>query len=586
MAPSLRRWQVDAQQLVVNDWSPGLPGKMVVACTGSGKTVFGLDAVIRSLGPKGRLVWLAHREELLDAPLEDIHVMWPELKHDAGIVQADRDAADKRLIFASVDTLRNAKRLDAILAHGHPDIIVVDEAHHSVSNTHDAAIRGLLGPNTRVLGLTATPDREDAKDLGKHWRIVYQYGIVDAVDEGVLLPPFAAVNLVPNLNLTAISGRRDYDDAELGEALLKAHIVEHTVCAMATAYDAVRLPFRDEQRRLTCQGRSGIVFTATVEQARQTVESLRADGWTASLVHGGMARADRQRVIRAFKKGEIRCLVNPAVLTEGTNLPSASFVVLARPTKSWSLAIQCIGRALRTAKGKPETDALVLDLAGATDLHSLIGAPILIGSEGCTHHADQRHRYLADGEAGGACECGKRVPCVANEGPHAFRPNVPNCSKCGAIRCPSTDDGMHAWRPLPEGVRECLGCGATYRNPLASMVGRPGNKGDKEAVAWRPLGSGLYGVQLGDFGACFNVQVGPDQFRPFFIRHGQEEALPLSLGPVSAAHSRQVTDDVARKVAAVEGQRGGVPHGARWLVERQRMDLETMAARAGLRSSQ
>lgn len=579
MTVTLRGWQARAQPVVLNDWAPGLPAPMVVACTGSGKTIFGLDTVIKH---GGRVVWLAHRKELLEAPLANVRELWPELAGDAGIVQAGRNKHGKRLVFASIDTLRSKKRLEQLLSHGHPDVVVVDEAHHSVASTYDKVIRALVGPDTRVLGLTATPDREGTGDLSEHWRIVAQYGIVDAVSDGVLLPPYLAVDRVPSLDLSEVGGRRDYSEADLGRALLKARIVEHTVAAMGRLHDAQRLPLRDDAMRLTCKGRQGFVFTATVEQAELTAEALRADGWKAAAASGETSPADRVTLLKRFRAGEIDVLCNPAIFTEGTDLPTASFVVLARPTRSWALAIQCAGRGLRVFDGKPEREAFVLDLGGAMAEHSLLGAPVLIGN-GCTVHDDGRHRYVPDGCGGGRCDCTKKVSCLAARGPHTFRPGEITCSKCGRERCPESPSGDHLWIQTTPLTSDCAFCAARSINPLAGMVAdRPDY--EKEPVAWQRLAPGLYGVQLGDAGVCFNLHAGDDTWSPYWVPADRSRCVPLTDGPVSAAVARILTDDVARKARkSGDGKRGGLPHEqARWKRDRQRLDLVAIARNAGL----
>ena len=584
MTVTLRDWQARVQPLVLADWAPGLPGKLVVACTGSGKTIFGLDTVLKAAGPEGRIVWLAHRQELLDAPLADVRALWPEIAGDCGIVQGNRDRSHKRIVFASIQTLRTEKRRAKLLRHGHPAVVVVDEAHHSVAGTYDKVIRALLGPDTLVLGLTATPDRSgDGPSLSQHWQIAAQYGIVDAVQDGVLLPPYLAIDKVPNLDLEAVGGRKDYDDGQLGRALLKASIVEHTVAALSRTYEAERLPLKDDRRQLTCRGRAGFVFTATVEQAELTAEALRADGWKARAAHGELTSTERRRLTKAFEAGAIDVLCNPAIFTEGTNLPRASFVCLARPTRSWSLAIQCVGRGLRLVNGKPETEGLVLDLGGAMGQHSLLGAPVLIDT-GCTVHEDGRHRYIEDGAGGGRCDCGKKVSCLANRGPHVYRAGEIHCRKCGREKCPESPTGDHLWIPQGPFASSCAFCPAKSTNPLAGLVNeRPDYQ--REAVNWRPvLGMpGVYGVQLGEVGACFNVQAGADLWRPYWVPKDCSRLVPLTDRPVSPLHSRMVTDDVARRVAAVNGTRGGVPDGARWLQQRrERLDLPRMADAVGL----
>jgi hypothetical protein len=211
------------------------------------------------------------------------------------------------------------------------------------------------------LGLTATPERADGKNLAKIWEMAYSYSMIDAMDEGYLVPIRSVIQPIEGLDLSEVSGTSDYSAEELGKVLLRAEVVDHTAdCLMEHAV-----------------GRKAIVFTATVEQAQLTAEELRNRGWKATHVSGETPAEERARILNDFSNGEIDAICNCAVLTEGTDLPIADCIVVARPTRSKPLYIQMIGRGLRLSPGKE--DCLVIDLAGASDEHSLIQAPVLIG---------------------------------------------------------------------------------------------------------------------------------------------------------------------------------------------------------------
>ena len=189
-----------------------------------GKTECALGLVREALEAGQRVVWLAHRFELVAEPVKRLSKYWPELARHAGIVQAQHDDHDRRFVSCSIPTLINEARLQAVLAHG-VDLVVVDEAHHSPSRSHSQVIEALLAGGARAMALTATPDRDDGLDLGELWFIAYSYGIVDAINDGWLVPPYTSVARLPNLDLSTVGGRRDYDDAELGAALLAAAVM-------------------------------------------------------------------------------------------------------------------------------------------------------------------------------------------------------------------------------------------------------------------------------------------------------------------------------------------------------------------------
>lgn len=488
-----RPYQAAAAEAVRETWADKPDqGALLVMATGTGKTETGLHICVREcLEQGGRVVWLAHRQELLDQPYQRLVRWWPKHGFRSGVVQANRDAADARTVFASFQTLANEKRLAQLLRFGRPDLLVVDEAHHSVSPTFLEVIRQLRGPHTRVLGLTATPDRDDDRPLAELWRIVFSYDVVDAIRDGWLVPPWASVVALPALDLAQVSGRRDYDDAELGEALLKAHVVEHTVAALqAVTHQAERLPDRDQAAPLETRGRSWLVFTATVEQARLTAEALTEAGMAARYVHADTPDAERRMVARLFGT-KVQIICNAGIFTEGTDLPRCCGILLARPTKSKTLFIQMVGRGLRLhdpawdpswgpmnardPRYRGDADCLIIDLAGATLEHDLVGAPLLL-ADGC------QHDWKPAPEGKGYCtRCDATLSCWAaheatggRSGTHTWvdRDGEVVCAYCERGQCPDAPGARHLFQPEPPAGRKCMYCGLSVANPLSSLVGQ------------------------------------------------------------------------------------------------------------------
>jgi superfamily II DNA or RNA helicase len=338
--------------------------------TGAGKTIAGLAyAIARYLVAAGgrplRVVWLAHRRELVENPAAVLASLRPDLADAIGIVQAARDDCDAQIVFVSIQTVFNRRRRRALLRSGDIDLIVVDEAHHAASPAWRAVIEDLRGPDTFVLGLTATPTREDHHNLSELFDggIVAPTSIDELIREGVLVAPVFVVERLP-LDGEALRTRGgDYDEGELGDALIEAGIVDHAV----------------EQVALHADGRHGVGFCATVEQAHLTADACNAAGIPSAVVSGDMSTADRAAVLEDLRVGRVRFVWNCAVLTEGWDDPAIDCVVLARPTRSKGLYVQCVGRGLRQYPGK--ADCLVLDLAGASEEHTLHVAPVLMDRE-------------------------------------------------------------------------------------------------------------------------------------------------------------------------------------------------------------
>lgn len=362
----LRPYQERANTNTRAHWSRHGRKALVVLPTGCGKTMTALSQVVRAAEAGKRALWLAHREELLEQPMMALLGLWPAIGAQAGIVQADRNEATCQVVFASADTLRSPRRLAEVLTAGPFTLIVVDEAHHYRGNSYEALLHQLdadcqaRGATPYFLGLTATPDRADGKSLGALWQLVFAYSLIDALDDGYLVPPTYERELLPTLDLSHARTRGgDLLAKDVALALDAAGVVEHTVQALSRHRD-----------------RRPMVFTASVPQAEQTCEALRADGWEARWVDGNTPREQRRRMLRGFLDGSVRCLVNCGVLTEGTDLPPCDCIVVARPTRSRPLYTQILGRGLRLHPGK--RDCVVVDMVGASDEHSLVVAPVLL----------------------------------------------------------------------------------------------------------------------------------------------------------------------------------------------------------------
>jgi superfamily II DNA or RNA helicase len=383
---NLRPFQVTATERARAAWRRGRRNALVVLPTGTGKTITALSEVVTAAGKGHRVLWLAHRDELVNQPMRALRGLWPSVASSAGIVQAERDASSAQVVFASTATLCGPERLERYLRSGMPRLIVVDEAHHYVPKNSYGRLLGELDARSEAaglqvplkLGLTATPDRADRKTLAAYWSLAFFYPLVRAMDEGFLVDATFAREYLPALDLSAVAsdGGGDWNAEQAGAAMLKANAVPHTVKIMG------------ERAR----GRRVLAFTANVEQARQTSEALCADGWIARWVSGDTPTAQRRRLLEAFESGAVNCLVNCNVLTEGTDLPPTDCIVVARPTRSRPLYTQILGRGLRLFPGK--NSCLVIDIVGVSEEHRMIVAPVLLAEE---REKEKRRRNFKKG---------------------------------------------------------------------------------------------------------------------------------------------------------------------------------------------
>lgn len=366
-----RKPQAEARAALTAKWRAGERRLAVVLPTGVGKTGLYLWILADALRKGHRAIVLAHRGELLEQPIRSLAKWWPDLADRAGIVKASENDAGADAVFASIQTVQNPARLASILANGAPRLIIVDEAHHSIAPTWIRVLEHVEevaerehGRKPLALALTATPERADGRELGDVWGLAYSYSMSRAIREGYLVPPRFVVERLRREDVDVdLSAYAHLDDEALGSALILDGIVSHTVRSMLEH----------------AAGCKSVVFTASVEQARQTAEALEREGVKARYLTGKTRKTERARLLECLREGLIDSVVNCGVLTEGFDDPSLDAVILARPLTSKGLYLQCVGRGLRLHPGK--TGCTILDLVGASEEHSLTSAGVLLADE-------------------------------------------------------------------------------------------------------------------------------------------------------------------------------------------------------------
>lgn len=352
----LRPYQVAARDSVYREWAD-VRSTLLVLATGTGKT-FCAGEILRERASHGRILWLAHRSELLDQArdtLEDRIGLACELEKAGNFARRDSGLfGASPVVVASVQTLRGA-RLEKWPREAF-STIVVDEAHHAAASTY----RDILShfARAKVLGLTATPDRGDGLALAPIFdSVAYEYGIREAIGEGYLCPIVQRSVLCDDLDLSdvrTIAG--DLDQGAL-ERKLSVEAVLHQVAAPLVELAGTR---------------QTVVFCAGVAQAHALVEVLGGytDPRRVAAIDGTTPDEVRQDRLARYASGEIQYIANCAVLTEGWDAPRTACVAVARPTKSRALYTQMLGRGTRIAPGK--ADCLVLDFVGNAGRHSLV----------------------------------------------------------------------------------------------------------------------------------------------------------------------------------------------------------------------
>lgn len=343
---SLRPYQQAARDSIHAQWEQGRLRTLLVLPTGTGKTIVFASVAADQVRAGDRVLILAHRGELLEQAAD-------KLQRSTGLVSAVEKAESTclnswfRVVVGSVQTLQRSARLERF-PRDYFGTIIIDEAHHAITDGYRRILDYFEG--AKVLGVTATPDRGDMRNLGEVFdSLAYEYKLTDAIKEGYLCK-IMAQTIPLQLDISEVgftSG--DYSLGQLGTAL--DPYLEQIAAEMV-------------QR---CKGRKTVVFLPLIKTSQKFRDLLNAKGLRAAEVNG--QSADRKQVLADFDAGKYNVLCNSMLLTEGWDCPSVDCVVVLRPTKVRSLYSQMVGRGTRLAEGK--TDLLLLDFLWMTDKHEL-----------------------------------------------------------------------------------------------------------------------------------------------------------------------------------------------------------------------
>ena len=346
MAMTLRPYQAEAKDAILREWEQGRKRTLLVLPTGCGKTVVFSKVAEDRVNRGGRVLVMAHRGELLDQAADKI-------RQATGIECAYEKAGASALgsmfpiTVGSVQSLCQERRLSRFPPDYYSSIIV-DEAHHCLSDSYQRVLDYFAGAD--VLGVTATADRGDKKNLGNFFdSLAYEYTMTQAIREGYLCPIRA--QMIPlKLDISGVGlSNGDYNAGEIGIAL--EPYLRQIAHEIAENY----------------ADRKTVVFLPLIRISQAFCDLLNEMGVPAAEVNGNSA--DRAEILRDFENGRYSVLCNSMLLTEGWDCPSVDCVVMLRPTKVRSLYQQAVGRGTRLYPGK--TELLILDFLWLTERHDL-----------------------------------------------------------------------------------------------------------------------------------------------------------------------------------------------------------------------
>jgi len=353
----LREYQQESITAIQREWLR-VRATLLVLPTGTGKTIVFCKLAELLVRQQARILILAHREELLTQAAD-------KMEKSTGLKCATEKAEKTafgswfRITVGSVQTLKNTNRQEKF-STDYYDYIIIDEAHHALSPTYQSVINYFS--EARILGVTATPDRGDKKNLGKVFQsIAFEYSLPEAIRAGFLVP-IKALTLPLTIDLGKLKIKAgDFSERDVDNAL--SPYLE-TIADEMVEY---------------CKDRKTIVFLPLIATSKKMQELLNLRGFNCAEVNG--KSKDRKEVLEDFSGNKYNVLCNSMLLTEGYDEPSVDCIVCLRPTKVRALYSQIIGRGTRLSPETGKENLLVLDFLWHTEKHELCRPAHLIATD-------------------------------------------------------------------------------------------------------------------------------------------------------------------------------------------------------------
>src|SRR3989339_148853 len=370
----LRQYQIECLESIQNAIDQGKKTCLIQLPTGTGKTI-AFSFLQEYLGIKGKMLVLAHRDQLLKQADDKIRKVNPELETTILSGKSKKYNFEANVIIGSVPALgqKGSKKLLQI----DPSkicIVITDEAHHATADTYTRIFEYLRESNDEILhvGFTATPIRSDKQDLKQVYpELTYSMSLRQAIQEEWLARIIGyRVNTKTDLSNVA-SGIGDLNQAQLGE-------VVNTEERNQKVIDAY-LQHANNKKTL--------VFAVDIQHSKDLVKKFTSTNVKAVHVDGNTPDEELEKYFKQLKEGKLNVMVNCSLLTEGFDCPELEAIIMARPTESALLYEQMLGRGTRKIKGIKE-EMVLIDLVDNSQRHALIDAAKLFGITGKKKEGD------------------------------------------------------------------------------------------------------------------------------------------------------------------------------------------------------
>jgi superfamily II DNA or RNA helicase len=340
-----RLYQIEAQEAIEKSWET-YDKTLLVLPTGTGKTIVFCKLLQNQVANGKRCLILAHRGELLEQAADKLS---KATGLGCALEKASATAKNSwfRITVGSVQSLMQPNRLEKF-AKDYYDVIIVDEAHHALAESYQRILNHF--DKAKVLGVTATADRGDMRNLGEYFENkAFEYPLPKAINEGFLCP-IRAITIPLEIDLMTVKVQAgDFQAKALGHAL------------------EPYLELIGDEMVKYCKGRKIVVFLPLIHTSEKMCDILLDRGFKAKEING--KSIDRSEILRDFNRGEYEVLCNSMLLTEGWDCPDVNCIVCLRPTKIRPLYAQMVGRGTRIHPGKE--NLLLPDFLWHTERHEL-----------------------------------------------------------------------------------------------------------------------------------------------------------------------------------------------------------------------